>query len=430
MAVKRLSAPPRVRMPGVVQTAMWPYRGLLRQARRVHGGMFSFSHLGRTTVAVCTAEEQREVFTGEPTIFHADERHKLVKPLIGEQSVITLNEGDHRRIRKLLAPAFHGAAMRDCRDVMNRLAADEADSWSVGFRFTARPRMNAVTLAISVQAMFGASADTRIDELSAALSRVTQLPLGIWLGLAVSPLQRFRPWRQLPELFTRIYTIIGDEIAVRGRPGHLTERTDMLSHLLNAEADGDRLTDNEIRDQMVSLLLAAQDTPAAALAWALHDLAHDPALQAAAHAAVDSGDERYIEAVVKETMRLHPPTENIGRTLTGDVQLGGYRVPAGHSVLLCIDAVHLDPANHPDPQRFRPERFLDGTATSANWLPFGGGVRRCIGAQFATEEVAAVLREVLSRYRIEPGRGRPERLRSRAVANTPSHGALIVARRR
>lgn len=430
MAVNGLTAPPRVRLPGVVQTAMWPYRGLLRQARRGYGDIFSFSHLGRPTVAVCAAKEQREVFAGEPTIFHADERHKLVKPLIGEQSVITLNEGDHRRIRKLLAPVFHGAAMRDCREAMNRLAAEEADSWSVERRFTARPRMNAVTLAISVQAMFGASADTRVDELSAALSRVTQLPLGIWFGLAVSTLQRFRPWKQLPELFTRIYGIIGDEIAARRQPGHPADRSDMLSHLLNTEVDGDRLTDNEIRDQMVSLLLAAQDTPAAALAWALHDLAHDPALQAAAHAAVDSGDERYIEAVVKETMRLHPPTETIGRTLTEDVQLGGYRVPAGHSVLLCIDAVHRNPVDHPDPQRFLPERFLEGTATSANWLPFGGGVRRCIGAQFATEEVTAVLREVLSRYRIEPGRRRPETLRHRAVANTPSHGARIVAQRR
>lgn len=422
--------PPALRIPRIVQTAMWPHRRMLRNARKRYGDVFTFRHLGAPTVAICATEIQREVFAGSTTVFHADQRHKLVKPLIGDGSVIILDESPHRRMRRLLAPAFHGEAMREYRDVMSRLAAEEVENWPVGRTFSARPKMNTATLTISIGAMFGASKETRVKELTEALSRVTRLPLSIWLGLAVTPLQRFPPWRQLPELFSRIFAILGEEIAERRKPGYTAAFTDTLSHLLDATVDGDRLSDNEIRDQMVSLLLAAQDTPATVLTWTLHDLAHEPLLQEKVRAAVDAGDDKYLEAVVKESMRLHPPTENIGRTVTEEIQLGGYRIPGGHTVVLCVDAVHSDPGNHPDPQCFRPERFLDGSASASNWLPFGGGVRRCIGAQFATEEVAAVLREVLSRHRIEPGRRQPETLRPRAVGNTPSHGGRIIARRR
>lgn len=204
----------------------------------------------------------------------------------------------------------------------------------------------------------------------------------------------------------------------------------MLSQLIASQVDGDRLSDVELRDQMVTLLLAGHETTAITLSWTLHDLAHNQPLQDKAIAAVDTGDDKYFEAVIKESMRLHPVFYAVARRLTHDVELGGYRVPAGYTVFAGIGPVQSDPGQHADPNVFRPERFLDGSTTAWNWLPFGAGVRRCLGGGFAMMESTAILREVLLNYRLAPARNRPETARARHVVYIPSHGARIIAHRR
>jgi cytochrome P450 len=225
----------------------------------------------------------------------------------------------------------------------------------------------------------------------------------------------------------RIDQLLYAEIRRRRSASDTADLSDVLSQLVTAQVDEDRLSDSELRDQMITLLLAGHETTATALAWTLHDLARDPALQEKVIAAVDTADDEYLEAVVKESMRLHPVIYAVARKLTHDVELGGYRIPAGCTVWPGIGPIHADPSRHANPQMFRPERFLDGSATAATWLPFGGGVRRCPGAGFALLQATTILREVLLTNRLAPARRRPEKTYARHIVLAPSRGARIMA---
>jgi cytochrome P450 len=281
-----------------------------------------------------------------------------------------------------------------------------------------------------LRVVFGVVEGPQLDELRGALSRLVSAPIAVYLGEVVTPLQRFGPWKRFRELLAHIDELLYAEIRERRGSADTIGRTDVLSQLVTVQVDGDRLSDAELRDQMVTLLLAGHETTATTLAWTLHDLARDPGLQSRVINAVDDADDKYLEAVVKESMRLHPVIYAVARTLTEDVELGGYRIPAGHTVLPGIGPVQADAAHHPDPQAFRPERFLDGSVTPATWLPFGGGVRRCLGAGFALLEATTILRQILTHYHIAPARRRPEKTRARHIVLAPSDGARILAHHR
>jgi cytochrome P450 len=369
------------------------------------------------------------VFGGPTTTFHAGEGNVVLRHIMGEHSVLTTDEGEHQRIRKLLMPSFHGGPLRGYHGMMSALAVAEVEQWSVGTRFSAHRRMNVVTLEIILRVVFGVSEGPRLDELRTALSKLASAPIAVYLGEVMPSLRRYGPWKRFRELHAHVDRLLYAEIAER-RAQSEAGGTDVLSQLVFVEVDGDRLADAELRDQMITLLLAGHETTATTLAWTLHDLARDRALQDKVIAAVDAGDDKYLEAVVKESMRLHPVIYGVARMLTEDIELGGYRIPAGYTVLPGIGPIHADPEHHADPEEFRPERFLDGSATTATWLPFGGGARRCLGAGFALLEATAILREVLVRYRISPDRARPESTRARNITLAPSHGARIVVHRR
>jgi cytochrome P450 family 135 len=208
----------------------------------------------------------------------------------------------------------------------------------------------------------------------------------------------------------------------------VSERGDVLSSLLTAA--GDELTDLELRDQMITLLLAGHETTATALAWSFHELARRPAILRAAQQAADDGDDAYLEAVAKEAMRRRPVIQNVARKLTEPIEVAGYRLPAGTVVAPSIALVHKDPAVHDGPKDFRPERFLGKQPEAGTWIPFGGGVRRCIGAGFSLQEAVAVLREALTRYDIHAEHARPEFPKPRNVTLVPGRGARIVVTER
>lgn len=428
---RKLPLPPGPPVPGPLQIALFPHRHrAIPWLRKRYGDIFRVSLLGRPAVQLCTPELNRAVFSGSAATFHAGEGNFVLRHVMGEHSVLTVDEDAHRRIRSLLMPPFHGRRMRGYRDTMRELAATEAASWPVDERFAAHRRMNALTLEIILRVVFGVADGPRLDELRKALSDLVSAPMEAYLGEIVTPLRRFGPWKRFVRLLEGIDDLVYAEIAERRRATDLAERSDVLSQLLVVEVDGDRLSDAELRDQLITLLLAGHETTATTLAWTLHDLARDDTLQDKTAAAVDAGDDKYVEAVVKEAMRLHPVIYGVARTLTEDVELGGYRIPAGYTVLPAIGPVHADPEHHEDPAAFRPERFLDGTATSATWLPFGGGVRRCLGAGFAQLEATTILREILVRHRIGPGRSTPEDTVARNITLAPSDGAQITVHAR
>ncbi|MCV7429515.1 cytochrome P450 [Mycobacterium montefiorense] len=428
----QLPLPPGPRVPGVVQTALFSHRDRITPWLRNHyGDVITVSVLGRPSVLVCSPELTRTVLGGEPTTFHAGEgRIQGIRNVMGERSVVTTDEAAHQRLRKLLVPPFNGAALRGYRDMMNELAAKEIGRWPVGTPFAAQPRMNAVTLEMMLRVVLGLREGPQLDALRIPFSRLVTAPMPVYAGEVVPQLQRFGPWKRFRQLRERIDDVLYAEIRERRGAGRTADRGDVLSQLIATQVDGDRLSDAELRDQMVTLLLAGHETTAITLSWTLHDLAYNPALQDKAIAAVDSGDDKYFEAVIKESMRLHPVFFAVARRLTHDVELGGYRVPAGYTVFAGIGPVQADARQHADPHVFRPERFLDGLATASNWLPFGAGVRRCLGGGFAMMDATAILREVLHNYRLTPGRSRPEAARARHVVYVPSHGARIIAHRR
>lgn len=427
-----LPAPPKVPLPSLLQAPMFPFRHrIIPRLQRRYGDVFAIELLpGQPGVVLADPDHIRIVFTGRATTFHAGEGNMILAQVMGERSVLTTDEDEHHRIRKLLMPPFHGAPMRGYRDMVTGLAVDEVTHWPIGTPFASHQRMNAIAMEIILRVVFGLAEGSRLDELRNALTRLLSRPIVEFAGGPVPQLRRFGPWKRFAAMLAHIDVLLCAEIAERRRVPDLAERTDVLSQLLVVEVDGDRLTDDELRDQLITLLLAGHETTANALAWTFHELARNPAVHARATRAADEGDEKYLEAVAKESMRLHPVVYQVARRLTEDVAIGGYRIPAGHLVFPSIGLVQSDPRYHDDPKRFRPERFVDGSATPANWFPFGGGVRRCLGAGFSLMEATIILREILTRYRIEPDRQRPEATKSRNITLTPARGARIIVHRR
>jgi cytochrome P450 len=420
--------PPGPRLPTALQTVLFGNfrHRLMPVLRRRYGNVIRL-HLypERSVVQLADLDDIKAVFNGPATTFHAGEGNVILKPIMGEHSVLITDEDVHLRARKLLMPAFHGAALRGYRDMMTELAEQEVQRWPAGQVFRSHERMQALTLEIILRVVFGVAEGPRLDELRGLLTKLVDIGVLDLFGWHSEKLRRFGPWRRSAELQERANELIYAEIAERRGAPDLADRTDVLSRLLTVPAEDDSLTDAELRDQLVTLLLAGHETTATTLAWSFHELARDPARLATAMEAADSGDEKYLEAVAKEAMRLHPVISEVARRLTEDVEIGGYRIPAGFTVMPSIAMVHGDSAHHSEPEKFRPERFLDGGPASGTWFPFGGGVRRCLGAGFSLLEATIVLQAVLSRYRLNPDRPRPEGSRPRHITMVPARGARL-----
>src|SRR6185295_13721578 len=306
-------------------------------------------------------------------------------------------------------------------------ATEEVDRWTPGVAFRSLDRMNALTLEVILRVVLGVTDEARLARLRPLVNRTVDISPAVLLGWGYPFLQRFGPWKATVDNQRRLDEVMYAEIAERRAAPDLAERTDVLSQLLRVEGD-DGLSDPELRDQLVTLLLAGHETTATALAWSLHELGRHAELRARARSAAASGDDDFLEAVLKESMRLHPVIPMVVRHLMKPVTVGGIDLPAGANIGPSILINHAREDNHRDPDAFRPERFLDGEVATNTWIPFGGGVRRCIGAGFSLMEGVAVLREVLLRYDVTLPDGAADYPRVRNITSVPRHGARIVVR--
>jgi cytochrome P450 len=424
--------PPGPPLPKAVQTAIWS-----RQARRFlfacqerYGDVFTLRILHEGDwVILADPEDVKQVFTGDPRVFHAGEANHIVEPFLGPSSVLVLDEKPHMSQRKLLLPPFHGERMKAYREAMREVAVCEIDSWPTGTPYKLRPRMQAITLEIILRTVFGAREGEGMAELRDALRDFLDLTTNPRILLPVLLTGPHRAAR-LPVLrgrIERVDRLIHREIASRRRAADLAEREDILSLLVAARhEDGSPMSDAEMRDELLTLLVAGHETTATSLAWAMERLSRHPEKLERLRGELEAGSDAYLTATIQETLRLRPVISIVARRLTEPVEIGGYELPAGATVAPAIYLVHRNREVYPEPDRFRPERFLDDPPGTYTWIPFGGGVRRCLGAAFAQFEMAVVLEELVGRREIRPARPRPERVFRRAITETPRHDAEVV----
>lgn len=423
--------PPGPRMPRPLQTVIWSRRAqwLLEQCRARFGRMFTLRIADEGDwVMVSDPELVKRIFTGDPRVFHAGEGNGILRPILGDNSLLLLDEGAHLSQRRLLLPPFHGERMQGYGEKMAEIAAREIESWPRGVPYRLRPRMQAITLEIILETVFGVHGGARMGELREALREFLDLTtdprlLGPVLMLGPARINSFPPFRRRVE---RVDELIAAELAA-GRAADLSERDDILAMLLTARhEDGSPMSDAEIRDQLLTLLVAGHETTATALAWAVERLARHPEKLERLREETLAGEEAYLTATIQETLRLRPVIVLVVRRLTESIELGDYEIPAGAAVNPCIHLIHRDPEIYPEPERFLPERFLDQPPGTYTWIPFGGGLRRCLGAAFAQFEMAVVLRELLRRRAIAPARPDDERPYRRAITETPRYDAEVV----
>jgi cytochrome P450 len=424
--------PPGPRMPRALQTAIWSREAqwFLEQGRARFGPMFSIKIAYEGDwVVLADPELVKQVFTGDPKVFHAGEGNQILRPILGDNSVLVLDEKPHMSQRKLLLPPFHGERMQAYGEKMTEIAAREIDSWPTGVPYKLRPRMQAITLEIIIETVFGVHDGARMEPLREALRDFLDLttnPRLLLPVLLVGP-DRVKSIPAFRRRVQRVDELIAREIGERRQAEDLAERDDVLSLMLQARhEDGSPMSDAEIRDELLTLLVAGHETTATALSWAMERLTRHPEKLERLRAEVLDGEDEYLTATIQETLRLRPVISIVVRRLTEAVEIGGYELPAGAGVTPCIHLIHRDPGIYPDPDRFLPERFIDNPPGTYTWIPFGGGVRRCLGAAFAQFEMAVVLRELVRRHQIEPANPASERNYRRAITETPRHDAEVV----
>jgi cytochrome P450 len=427
--------PPGPGWPVLAQSA-----GLLRfrhrfvpYLHRKYGDTFTVRIVpgGRPLVLFTRPEHAKEIFAGDPEVFHAGKANAILGPIMGEHSLLLQDSGEHKRARKLLMPAFNGHALRGYESLVTELARDEVGRWVPGSQIRALDRMNALTLEVILRVVFGVTDEHRLAQLRPRVNRTVDISPVILLGWGYPRLQRIGPWKRTVQNQLALDRLIYAEIRERRHATDLAERTDVLSRLIQADggdAQTPPLTDTELRDQLVTLLLAGHETTATALAWALYEIGRDPEQLRRAREAATTGDDAWLDAVMKESMRLHPVIPMVVRTLMKPATVGGYDLPAGTTIGPSILVAHSRADNHAEPDVVRPERFLDHNPPTNTWIPFGGGVRRCIGAGFSLMEGVAVLREVLAAYDVTSlGDDAPK---VRNITSVPRHGARIRVERR
>jgi cytochrome P450 family 135 len=424
--------PPEPRMGRLLQTAIWSRQAqwMLEQCRSRFGPMFSLqiAYEGRWIV-LSDPELVKQVFTGDSRVFHAGEGNQILRPILGENSVLVLDDKPHLSQRKLLLPPFHGERMQAYGEKMTEIAGREIESWPTATPYKLRPRMQAITLEIILETVFGIHGGERMAPLRDALREFLDLttdPKALAPALLVGPerLKRIPAFRRRIE---GVDALIHAEIAERRTAEDLAERDDILSMLVAARhEDGSPMSDAEIRDELLTLLVAGHETTATALSWAVERLVRHPEKLERLRAEVEAGEDAYLTATIQETLRLRPVIVLVLRRLTEPVELGGYELPAGVTVAPSIHLIHRDPVIYPDPHAFLPERFLDNPPGTYTWIPFGGGIRRCLGASFAQFEMAVVLRELVRRRAIAPANPASERPFRRAITETPRHDVEVV----
>jgi cytochrome P450 len=419
--------PPGPASPAALQTYEWIARptALLRRAQARFGEPFTIRTLWADgpMVLVSDPEDVRRIFTAEPGVLRGGESSSILEPFAGPSSILLLDGAEHLRQRRLILPPFHGERVQTYRRVVAQLAEEEVARWPAGEAFAALPRMQALTLDVIMRAVFGAREEPALrDVLRRALDMAGSLPRLVALSLVQRDLGPRSPWGR----FMRAVRDVDDALrrVIRERRSDPSGE-DVLGLLLSArDEEGSPPTDDELRDQLVTLLAAGHETTATALSWALERLARHPQ----GLARLRAGDEAYLDATVNEVLRVRPVLSIAPRKTLVPFRVGGWELPVGVHVAPCLYLTHRRPELYPDPTAFRPERFLDGESPGRYaFVPFGGGTRRCLGAAFATMEMREVLRVVAARVDLRAERAAGERMRRRSVTLSPSRGARVIA---
>lgn len=387
---------------------------------------------GSPLVLFTRPEDIKEIFSGDPAHFLAGRGNSILGPVMGADSPLLLDGEEHARARRLVMPAFNGASLRGYRGLVDDLAAAEVATWRPGETIRALDRMNALTLEVILRVVFGVTDEERLARLRPLVNQLVDVSPVILFGWSFPRLQQLGTWRRMVEVQYALDELIYAEIDERLAAADVAERTDVLSRLIVAgraePADGKPAPHAQLRDQLITLLLAGHETTATGLAWALYELGRDREAARRATRAADLGDEEYLEAVFKESLRLHPVIPIVNRTLIEPARIGGWDLPAGTTIGPSILLAHARHQAYPDPERFSPERFVGTNPPVHTWIPFGGGVRRCLGAGFSLMEGVAVLRAVLTRWQVSAvGRDRPK---VRNITSVPARGARIKVRSR
>ena len=429
------SLPPGPTLPPLVQGPQFAFRALpfFETCRRRYGDCFTVKMpFGPPYVLFTTPAAVREIFTGDDDELRAGEANVVLRPLLGANSLLFLDGDRHARERRLMLPPFHGERMLAYADTMRAITDDVLDGWPVGRPFPIHPEMQAITLEIILRTVFGLEAGTLalLRDLLRRWIASALNPLLLWPLLQVD-FGRMSPWGRLLRLKREIDALLLAEIARRREAG-AGERADVLSLLLAArDEDGRPMRDEELLDEMITLLVAGHETTATALAWTFHHLLANPDVLEACRAEARGSSGGFaqlplLDAVVKETLRLNPVITEVGRRLTRPMRIGGRDIPADVAVGPCIYLVHRRPDVWPDPERFDPARFVGTRPSPYEFLPFGGGARRCLGMAFALYEMKVVLATVLARAELAPVRGYRMKVVRRSITMAPSRGMPVV----
>lgn len=439
-----MALPPGPSSHALVQTWQWirtPFKFLADNAAR-YGDTFAIRLAGfGTAVVVSHPDVIKEVFASGTDTLLGGKSNAVLKPFVGENSLLVLDGREHHRQRKLLMPSFHGERMEAYGQDMLDLADSAIDAWPLHRVFKLHPEMQAVTLRVILRTIFGVAAGQRLQSMY-ALARegieVASNPI-LLFPLVQHDLGAWSPWGRFIRMSNRLDEMLREEIDERKRGGSTAERTDILSMLLTVrDEDGQPMSFQELRDELVTMLVAGHETTATALGWTFGGLLGNAGLWDRLRTEIETAVEggrlvpqrlaklELLDACIREGLRLRPVAPLVGRAVEKPIKLAGYEIPAGWSITPSPYLAHHRPEAFPDPERFDPDRFLRGRLSPTEWLPFGGGVRRCIGAAFATYEMKMVLATVVwrTRLRLEPGYT-PQPIR-RGVTMAPSAGVPVL----
>ena len=428
-----VTLPPEPKASSLVQTLRWAFRPLpfMDECRRRHGDSFSVRFLGfeRPMVMISDPAAVKALYT-ERAHGLPPGRNIILEPIMGSHSILVVEGSEHLARRKLMLPPFHGERMRSYQPVVEEIVAAEIDSWPLQAEFPVHARMQAVTLEVILRVVFGVSEGARLERLRGMLASVleeTASPRAQLVGLATRRFGGRGPWAKFEQQLRAVDELLYAEIAEHRRRPDLEERDDILSMLMVAHfEDGSQMDDTDLRDQLMTLLLAGHETTATALAWTFDLVLRHPGVLERLRETLAAGEDDYLRATIAESLRLRPVIPLAGRRLATELVADGLTLPAGTDVTPAIWLTHTRADVYPEPFAFRPERFLDEGPDTYAWIPFGGGIRRCLGASFAEFEMRIVLREVLTRCDLRKASPLPEKTGRRNITLSPRDGTPVV----
>jgi cytochrome P450 len=428
-----VSLPPEPKNSPLVQTLRWSFRPLpfMQEAREKYGDNFSVKFLTfeRPMVMISDPDAIKALYM-ERSHGLPPGRDIILTPIVGPRSLLVTEGADHLAHRKLMLPPFHGERMRSYQPLVEEIVDREIDSWPLGEEFPIHPRMQAITLEVILKVVFGVADGPRFERLRTVLTQVleeTASPVAQLSGLASRRFGGRGPWAKFEKQLKLADDLLYAEIAEHRASGAYEERDDILSLMMQARfEDGSEMSDSDLRDQLMTLLLAGHETTATALAWTFDLLLRHQGPLQRLRESLEAGEDDYLRAVISESLRLRPVVPLAGRRLSVDLETENLHLPAGTDVTPAIWLTHTRADIYPEPFAFRPERFLEDGPDTYAWIPFGGGIRRCIGAAFAEFELRIALREVLTRCELHKASPAPEKIGRRNITLSPRGGTPVV----